>query len=37
VSVSWKNVRWDEAFDTLLDEHGLTYKVDGKTIRVSKK
>ena len=37
VSVSWKNVPWDEAFDSLLEEHGLTYKIEGKTIHVSKK
>ncbi|HEX7190660.1 MAG TPA: M56 family metallopeptidase [Thermoanaerobaculia bacterium] len=37
VSVSWKNVPWDEAFDSLIEENGLTYKIDGKTIHVSKK
>jgi beta-lactamase regulating signal transducer with metallopeptidase domain len=37
VSVSWKDVPWDEAFDSLLAEHGLTYKIEGKTIHVSKK
>lgn len=37
VSVSWKNVPWDEALDSLLEEHGLTYKIEGKTIHVSKK
>src|ERR1041385_4305833 len=25
-------VPWDEAFDSLLEERGLTYKIDGKTI-----
>ncbi|HEV8434884.1 MAG TPA: M56 family metallopeptidase [Thermoanaerobaculia bacterium] len=37
VSVSWKNVPWDEAFDSLLEDHGLTYKMEGKVIHVSKK
>ena len=37
VSVSWKNVPWDEAFDSLLEENDLTYKLEGKTIHVSKK
>jgi hypothetical protein len=37
VTVACQNVPWDEVFDSLLDEHGLTYKMDGATIRVSKK
>lgn len=37
VSVAWKNVPWDQAFDELLAENGLTYKIDGSTIHVSKK
>lgn len=37
VTVSWQNVPWDEAFDSLLSENGLTYKIEGKTIHVSKK
>jgi beta-lactamase regulating signal transducer with metallopeptidase domain len=37
VSVSWKNVPWDEAFGSLVEENGLTYKMEGKTIHVSKK
>ena len=37
ITVAWKNVPWDEAFASLIDEHGLKYTVDGKTIHVSKK
>jgi beta-lactamase regulating signal transducer with metallopeptidase domain len=37
VSVAWRNVPWDEAFDSLLEEHGLTYKIEGRTIHVFKK
>ena len=37
VSVSWKKVPWDEAFDSLLEENGLAYKIEGKTIHVFKK
>jgi beta-lactamase regulating signal transducer with metallopeptidase domain len=37
VSVAWQNVPWDEAFATLLDENGLTYRIEGKTIHVTKK
>lgn len=37
VTVAWQNVPWDEAFDSLLQENGLTYKMDGRTIHVSKK
>jgi beta-lactamase regulating signal transducer with metallopeptidase domain len=37
ISVAWLNVPWDEALDSLFEEHGLTYKVEGKTIHVSKK
>lgn len=37
ISVSWKNVPWDEAFDSLLNENGLAYKTEGKTIHVFKK
>ena len=32
VSVSLQKVPWDEAFESLLQEHGLTYKIEGKTI-----
>jgi type IV pilus assembly protein PilQ len=37
VSVSWHNVPWDQAFDSLLKDNGLTYRIEGKTIHVSKK
>lgn len=37
VSVSWHNVPWDQAFDSLLKENGLTYRAEGSIIHVSKK
>ena len=37
VSVAWQNVPWDEAFATLLDENGLTYRIEGQTIHITKK
>lgn len=37
VTVNWHNVPWDQAFDSLLAENGLTYRVEGSTIRISKK
>lgn len=37
VSFDWKNVPWDEAFDTLMKEHDLVYKIEGSTIHISKK
>lgn len=37
VTVNWHNVPWDQAFDSLLAENGLTYRIDGSTIRISKK
>jgi beta-lactamase regulating signal transducer with metallopeptidase domain len=36
VSVHWHNVPWDQAFDSLLKDNGLTYKIEGKTIQVSR-
>jgi beta-lactamase regulating signal transducer with metallopeptidase domain len=36
VSVNWHNVPWDQAFDSMLKENGLTYKIEGKTIHVTK-
>lgn len=36
VSVNWTNVPWDQAFDTLIKEKGLTYRIEGSTIKVSK-
>ncbi len=37
VSVHWINVPWDQAFDTLLSERGLTYKIENKVVYISKK
>jgi beta-lactamase regulating signal transducer with metallopeptidase domain len=37
VSVNWHNVPWDQAFDSLLKDNGLTYRIESKTIIVSKK
>ncbi|HSP17176.1 MAG TPA: M56 family metallopeptidase [Thermoanaerobaculia bacterium] len=37
VTVRWINVPWDQAFATLLDENGLTYRTDNKIVYVSKK
>jgi beta-lactamase regulating signal transducer with metallopeptidase domain len=37
VSTSWHNVPWDEALDTLVRENGLTYKLEGSTLRVSRR
>jgi beta-lactamase regulating signal transducer with metallopeptidase domain len=37
VSVEWINVPWDQAFDSLIKENGLTYRTEGKTIYVSRK
>jgi len=37
VSVNWHGVPWDEAFDTVLNDNGLTYRIEGKTIHVTKK
>ena len=37
VTVSWHNVPWDEAFDSLVRENGLTYRIEGSTILVSKR
>ena len=37
VSVSWSGVPWDQAFDEILRENGLTYRMDGSTVHVMKK
>jgi beta-lactamase regulating signal transducer with metallopeptidase domain len=37
VSMSWQNVRWDEALDSILKENGLTYRIEGATLHVSKR
>lgn len=37
VSVSWHNVPWDEAFDSIVRENGLTYRIEGTTVLVSKR
>lgn len=37
VSMSWHNVPWDEALDSIVRENGLTYRIEGKKIFVSKR
>lgn len=37
VSVSWHNVPWDEALDSIVRENGLAYRIEGKTLVVSKR
>lgn len=37
VTVNWHNVPWDEAFESLLRENGCTYRIERKTIYVTKK
>jgi len=37
VSVAWHNVPWDQAFDSLLNDNGLKYHIESKTIVISKK
>lgn len=37
VTVSWRDVPWDQAFDSLLQEHGLTYRLEGSTMHISRK
>ncbi len=39
ITVNWINVPWDQAFDALLTQHGLTYRIDAfaKTIYVTRK
>ena len=37
VSLSLDDVPWDQAFDLILRQNGLTYRIEGKTIHVSKK
>lgn len=37
VSTSWQNVPWDEALDSILKENGLTYRIEGATLHVSKR
>ena len=37
VSMSWHNVPWDEALDSILRENGLTYRIEGATLLVSKR
>jgi beta-lactamase regulating signal transducer with metallopeptidase domain len=36
VSVHWHNVPWDQAFASLIKENNLSYKIEGKAIRVSR-
>jgi type IV pilus assembly protein PilQ len=37
VSMSWHNVPWDEALDTIVRENGLRYKIEAGTVMVSKR
>lgn len=37
VSMSWHNVPWDEALDSIVKENGLTYRIEGSTLIVSKR
>ena len=37
VSMTWHNVPWDEALDSIIRENGLTYRIEGETLRVSKR
>jgi len=37
VSVSWQNVPWDKAFDSLMKDNNLTYTIEGSTVYVSNK
>lgn len=37
VSLSWHNVPWDEALDSIVRENGLTYRIEGSTLHVSKR
>lgn len=37
VTVSWQNVPWDKAFDSLMKDNNLTYRIEGSTIHVSSK
>jgi hypothetical protein len=37
VTVNWRDIPWDKAFDSLLSENGCTYRIEGKTIYVTKK
>jgi len=37
VTVSWVNVPWDQAFDEILHDNGLTYRLQGANMQVMKK
>ncbi|HVT46059.1 MAG TPA: M56 family metallopeptidase [Thermoanaerobaculia bacterium] len=37
VSVSWHSVPWDEAFDSLMREHSLTYRIEEGAIHIARK
>lgn len=37
VSVSWVNVPWDQAFDSMLKDHGLTYHREGKALVITRR
>jgi beta-lactamase regulating signal transducer with metallopeptidase domain len=36
VTVSWTGVPWDQAFEEMLREHGLTHRIEGSTIHIEK-
>ena len=37
VTVNWRNVPWDQALDSLLEENGLTWTLEGSTMQISRK
>jgi beta-lactamase regulating signal transducer with metallopeptidase domain len=37
ISVSWRNVPWDQAFEEIINENGLKYRIEGNTIHVTKR
>ena len=37
VTVNWQNIPWDKALDLLLSQNGCTYRIERKTIYVTKK
>ncbi|MEA2165586.1 MAG: hypothetical protein QOK37_3713 [Thermoanaerobaculia bacterium] len=37
VSINWVNVPWDEAFDSMLKDNGLTYHREGKALVIAPK
>src|SRR5262249_2264401 len=37
VTVNWRDIPWDKAFEVLMNENGCAYRIDGKTVYVTKK